>query len=114
MANCVSKEKGDFSDDALKLKEYIEVNYNKTIRIEDLAAIIYRSQSQTIRIFKKYFDMTPYEYALKRKMQVAEQLLKGSRLSIREISNELGFTNEHYFSTAFKHHMGLTPGQYRK
>lgn len=114
MASCISKEKSEFSDDALRLKEYIDANYSKPIHIEDLAAIIYRSQSQTIRIFKKYFDMTPYEYAIKRKMQVAEQLLKGTRLSIREISNELGFTNEHYFSSAFKHHMGITPGQYRK
>ncbi len=114
MASCVSKEKNEFSDDALKLKEYIDENYNKPIHIEDLAAIIYRSQSQTIRIFKKYFDMTPYEYAIKRKMQVAEQLLKGSRMSIREISMELGFANEHYFSSAFKHQMGMSPGQCRK
>ncbi len=114
MSNCISKSKDDFSEDAQKLKEYIDANYGKTIRIEDLAALIFRSQSQTIRIFKKYYDMTPYEYALKRKMQVAEHLLKGTRLSIREISNELGFNNEHYFSSCFKHHMGMTPGQYRK
>lgn len=114
MAACITKAKNEFSDDALRLKEYIDTNYKNPIRVEDLAAIIYRSQSQTIRIFKKYFDMTPYEYALKRKMQVAEQLLKGTRLSVREIATELGFTNEHYFSTAFKHHMGMTPGKCRK
>lgn len=114
MAACVSHGDVLMSDDAVKLKEYIDVNYSKTIKIDELSALIYRSQSQTIRIFKKYYGQTPYEYALTRKMQVAKQLLKSTRMPIREISGELGFTNEHYFSSCFKKHVGITPGQYRK
>jgi len=114
MAECVSEIDTAMSDDAVRLREYIDMNYSKPIRIEDLSALIYRSQSQTIRIFKKYYGHTPYEYALIRKMQVAKQLLKSTRMPIREISNELGFANEHYFSSCFKKHVGMTPGQYRK
>lgn len=115
MAACVAE--GDatkFSEDAVRLKEYIDANYSKVITIKELSSLIYRSQSQTIRIFKKHYGKTPYEYALERKMQVAKQLLKGTRMPIREISGELGFTNEHYFSSCFKKHEGMTPGQYRK
>lgn len=114
MAGCISDDDAPYSDDAVKLKEYIDVNYGKPIRIEELSALIYRSQSQTIRIFKKFYRQTPYEYALARKMHVAKQLLKGTRMPIREISGELGFANEHYFSSCFKKHVGMTPGQYRK
>lgn len=114
MADCIYTEERKYSDDAVIIKEYIDANYSKAIRIEDLSVLIYRSQSQTIRIFKKNYGMTPYEYALKRKMDVAKQLLKSTRLPIREIANELGFNNEHYFSSCFKQHTGVTPGKYRK
>lgn len=114
MAECIYPKEEKFSDDAMVLKEYIDTNYGKTIKIEELSELIYRSQSQTIRIFKKNFGMTPYEYALTRKIHVAKQLLKNTRLPIREIAPELGFTNEHYFSSFFKQHVGMTPGQYRK
>ncbi len=114
MAGCIYTDDQKHSDDAMILKEYIDTNYNKPIKIDDLSALIYRSESQTIRIFKKNFNMTPYEYVLKRKMQVAKQLLKNTKLSIRDIALELGFTNEHYFSSCFKQQNGLTPGQYRK
>ncbi len=114
MAECVYTEERKYSEDAVILKEYIDANYSKSIKIEDLSALIYRSQSQTIRIFKKNYAVTPYEYALKRKMYVAKQLLKSTRMPIREIASELGFTNEHYFSSCFKQHVGTTPGKYRK
>ncbi len=102
------------STDAQKLREYIDTNYAKTISVEDLAALINKSQSQVIRIFKKVYGATPYEYALKRKMSVAQQMLKGTRMSIKEIAFELGFKNEHYFSSAFKAQTGITPIKYRK
>lgn len=114
MAVCIPESDGAYSDDAVMLKEYIDINYGKQIKIDELSSLIFRSQSQTIRIFKKHYGQTPYEYALTRKMQVAKQLLKSTRMPIREISAELGFTNEHYFSSCFKKHVGLTPGQYRK
>lgn len=114
MAECINTNEQNYSDDAIILKEHIDANYNKPIKVEELSALIYRSQSQTIRIFKKNFGMAPYEYALKRKMQVAKQLLTSTRMPIREIANEIGFTNEHYFSSCFKQHVGTTPGKYRK
>ena len=114
MAECIYPPEDKYTEDAVILKEYIDTNYNKQIKIEELSELIYRSESQTIRIFKKNFNMTPYEYALGRKIHVAKQLLKNTRMPIREIAMELGFTNEHYFSSCFKQHVGQTPGQYRK
>ncbi len=114
MAECASGSDSQDTSDAQTIREYIDENYSKPIYIEQLASLINHSQSQTIRIFKKFYNQTPYEYALKRKMHVAKQLLKSTKLSVREISNELGFSNEHYFSTCFKKQVGMTPGKYRK
>ena len=109
-----SAKDGGCSEDAAALRDYIDQSYAGKIRIEDLSALIYRSPSQTIRIFKKNFGVTPYEYALTRKMHAAKELLKNTRLPISGVAAALGFANEHYFSSCFKKQVGTTPGKYRK
>lgn len=114
MVICNKIEKDGAPDDATVLREYIDNNYSKTIKNSDLAKLIGRSESQTIRIFKKAFSKTPYDYALERKMYVAKQMLKSTSMSVRDIAMALGFTNEHYFSSCFKQHEGVTPLKHRK
>lgn len=65
-------------------------------------------------IFKKHFAYPPHHYHIMLKMNEAQFLLKSSNLSIGEISDYLGFSNQLYFSTAYKKHMGETPSQTRK
>lgn len=114
MAACIYTGESKYSDDALALRDFIDANYHRHVKLDELSELIYRSQSQTIRIFKKNFGVAPYEYALRRKMQTACQMLKNTRIPIREIAGLLGFSNEHYFSSCFKSHIGITPGKYRK
>ena len=114
MAKCMEKVTESTPDDAAVLREYIETNYSRPIKNSDLAQLIGRSESQTIRIVKKAYTQTPYDFALERKMRVAKQMLKSTSMSVREISEALGFSNEHYFSSCFKKHTGLTPLKYRK
>ena len=65
-------------------------------------------------IFKKYFGYPPHQYHIMLKIKEAEFLLKHSNLSIGEISDYLGFSNQLYFSSAYKKHTGQTPSQTRK
>ncbi len=65
-------------------------------------------------LFKKHFGYPPHQYHIMLKMNEAEFLLKRSNLSIGEISDYLGFSNQLYFSTAYKKHKGETPSQTRK
>ena len=65
-------------------------------------------------IFKNHFGYPPHQYHIMLKIKEAEFLLKTSNLSIREISDYLGFSNQLYFSTVYKKHMGETPSQTRK
>lgn len=100
--------------DADILREYINSNYTKTIKNDTLADLIDKSESQMIRIFKKAYNTTPYDYALARRIQAAKQMLTNTRMSIRDISMALGFRNEHYFSSCFKERTGTTPLKHRK
>lgn len=108
------KDAQNYSADALKLKKYIDEHYDERLEIVSLAEHIYRSPSQTIRIFRKNFGVTPYEYAVSQKIRVAKLMLRNTAMPIGRIANNVGFENEHYFSTVFKKRTNMTPSEYRR
>ena len=98
---------------AIKLKEYLDKSILDHISLNKLSEIINRSPSQTIRIFKKNYGITPYEYLLNSKIETAKLLLLNTNLQITEISYQLKFADEHYFSNYFKSVVGISPREFR-
>lgn len=101
-------------DEAVLLKNYLDMNTEKNVTVAELARLIYRSESQTIRIFKQSFNITPYEYLLENKIIRAKHIIQSTNLPIKEIAYRFGFADEHYFSGIFKKKTGFAPTQYRK
>lgn len=64
--------------------------------------------------FKEETGMTLQEYHTKLRMEHAALLLRRGGLSIRQISEQLGFAEPFYFTTVFKKQMGCSPSEYRK
>ena len=54
-----------------------------------------------------------HKYLLKLKTAAAIQLLQQG-CSVNEVSRQLGFANQNYFSTVFKRETGLPPSRYAK
>lgn len=107
-----SNKKNSF--DAETIKHYIDMNIYSIITVEQLAKLIFKSQAQTIRIFKQHYNMTPYDYYIKVRIETAISLLKNTTISIREIASKLQFSDEHYFSYFFKQKTGKKPTDFRK
>ncbi len=95
------------------IRDYIDTHICEPLTIETLAKVIYRSRSQTIRIFQKAFATTPYKYILNAKIETAQTFLVGTNLPIKEIAFKLSFADEHYFSNIFKKRVGISPKEYR-
>lgn len=102
------------SEEALILKNYIDLHTEEDISIKALSKLILRSESQTIRIFKNNFNMTPYDYLLNSKINRAKIIIANTNLSIKEIAYRLGFSDEHYFSNIFRKKTGVAPSKCRK
>jgi AraC-like DNA-binding protein len=66
------------------------------------------------RIFKQETGLRPMEWLNQSRLQKASQYLSSTQLSIAEIAEDCGFTNQFYFSRVFRHHFGQPPLQYRK
>ena len=104
----------NISDEALMLKNYIDLHTEENISIKTLSKLIFKSESQTIRIFKNNFNMTPYDYLLNSKINRAKTIILNTNLPIKEIAYRLGFSDEHYFSNIFRKKTGACPTEYRQ
>ena len=109
-----SDSKPSYSTEAEIIKNYIDSNISDEISIDKLSGLIFKSPSQTIRIFKKQLGITPYEYHMKNRIEKAISLLHETNKPVKEIAFNLGFCDEHYFSNIFKKKTGKTPTEYRK
>ena len=65
-------------------------------------------------ICKRVSDKSPLRWITDSVMQDCYMLLKDSDLSVKEISNRLGFPNPSFFGQYFREEAGMTPIAYRK
>jgi AraC-like DNA-binding protein len=97
-----------------KVIKYIHSNYNKTISIDELAALSGYSTSHFTRFFKELTGKTPTEYINQQRIYSACGLLKRTNYSVLTISLECGFDNVGYFIKTFKKYTNDTPYQYKQ
>ena len=106
---------GPISDEGRTLRDFLEKQiFHPMPDLATMGRILHRSEVQVIRIFRRDFGETPYQYLLKRKLAAAQELLCSTRRTIKQIAADLHFSNEYYFAGLFKRKVGHAPGQYRK
>lgn len=96
-----------------RLKILIDSMSDYNTSLDELASQVYCSKNHAIRLFKKKFNISPYQYMLNVRLKNAKKLLVNSNLSISDIAKDLSFTDVRYFSTWFKGIVHLTPKEYR-
>lgn len=109
-----AKKSDGISDIGMQMKDFLNTQITADFRLELLCKHISRSESQTIRLFKKLYGITPYTYLLNKKIDFAKKLFIDTNLSVKEVADKLCFADEYYFSNIFKKKVGMSPSQYRK
>ena len=95
-------------------KQYINDNVKKNISVQDVAIYCNLSVKQLSRIFKEKEVVGVAEYIRNEKSKHISKLLLDKKMTLKEISEKMGFNNEYYFNTFVKKNLGMTPGEYRK
>lgn len=99
---------------AINIKHALDSHLYKACSIVEIADSIHISKDTLNRIFKKYYNRTPYDYLLCKKIEIAKKLLVSTNFSVQYISHTLSYHNERYFSDLFANKVGLSPIEYRK
>lgn len=93
---------------------YINENINEKIDIDELAKLTKWKKHHFIRIFSSIIGITPYQYILINKIEIAKALIEETNQPINEIAFDLGFVNYSNFGHIFKKMCFTSPENYRK
>lgn len=97
-----------------ELYAFIRQHYTENLNLAELADKYHFNHSYLTKTFKKQKGISPLKLINTLRIEDAKRLLLNSELSIREISEMLNFSDQHYFSRMFKEMTGQTPKEYRQ
>lgn len=105
----------DKANDKIKsMMVYIHEHYAEKLPISEIAAAAYLSERECYRAFQHCLHMTPVEYIKTYRLQMACQMLAGTRDSVTSIGHACGLGSSSYFGKVFHEHIGCTPVEYRR
>lgn len=103
-------------DKAQRLLLYIEkhIDQPEQLRLSVLAANFRLSPTYIGRFFKRNLGEDFRLYVSRSRLKRVEELLIGSRMSVKEIASRMGYIDSCYLNKLFRRHHGMTPVEYRK
>ncbi|MCH7227121.1 helix-turn-helix domain-containing protein [Haloferula sp. A504] len=85
----------------------------RTLGVAELARLAGVSRRTLEMRFRRETGMTLHALQTKLRMDEAKRLLGSAKRTVTEVAIECGFSSVHYFTTAFKREVGVTPGAFR-
>jgi AraC-like DNA-binding protein len=92
--------------------EYMENNYSQEISNEMLAKKCNISTEHFRKQFAKIYGISPKQYIINVRINMAKQMLLAGNLKINEVAENCGFSNPYHFCRLFKSKTGFTPTEY--
>lgn len=97
----------------LTLQDWLDEHYGQPVTLQLLAAQSGLTERSLIRRFRAATGDTPTGYLQILRIEAARQHLENSRVSVEEVTRQVGYEDVSSFSRLFRKHTGLTPGTYR-
>lgn len=97
-----------------KTKQYVDAYFQKDLSLAECAADVGISPYYLSHIFPEKMGRTFIEYLSEKRIEEAKKLAVNERLTIKDISERVGYLNVTYFCKIFKKVTGETIGEYRK
>ena len=101
---------------AQKIADFIQMNYHRRFKISQLAEKFHYTRNHMFVLFKREFGVSPIEYLINVRLDKAKMFLTNEdyNLSVKEISDAVGFEDPLYFSRLFRKRTGMSPTEYKK
>ncbi len=92
---------------------YIRENPGQMPTVEELADRVSYAVDHFTRLFTRAAGVGPKEFCVRVRIERAQQLLRNSDMSMKQIAMALGYGDVFFFSRQFKARTGLSPTRYR-
>ena len=105
-----TEQKLPIDDDILLCIRHIETHYtDPSLTVDVLCKLCHISRSTLQRKCRRSLGTSPGEYILKRRLSFALSLLMHGEPSVKAVAHASGFSDEKYFSRAFRTAFGYSP-----
>ncbi|QUL54934.1 helix-turn-helix transcriptional regulator [Paenibacillus tritici] len=94
--------------------EYLHAYYNQNVSLDEVSRVACLSKNHLIRNFRHFFNRTPHQFIIEKRILEAQRLLSQTESSVTEISLSVGFENPSSFNKVFKQRTGFSPQVFRK
>lgn len=94
-----------------RMARALEYGIRNTASIEELAAMCYLSPSTFKRRFRLRESMSPHQWFIKHKLELAHRIIQEQELSIKELSELCGFNSPSHFIYLFRTRYGTSPAK---
>jgi len=106
-----SSQSKDLND--LEIRKAVEANVTNPISLEELAFLCNISLSTFKRRFQKIYGTSPTQWMVKRRMEIARNLLQHHNQKPGEVYHKLGYESHSSFAQSFKQTYGITPKEFQ-
>lgn len=107
--------RGNQSQSSLSLvEEDIRARYMENLTLKELGKKYYLNSAYLGQMFKKQYGESFKDYLNRVRMTKAEELLLNSDLKVRDIAEQVGYSDVDYFINRFILFAGCTPAKFRK
>ena len=97
-----------------KIKNMIDQNFNKDIKLSQIAERLHISSDYLSHVFKNKTGHSPINYLINRRIIESKKLMLQTNKAIKEIAALVGCKSPAYFSYLFKKETGIAPNAYRE
>lgn len=95
------------------LRNFIDNNFDQELTLDLLSHIHFTSKYHLLRLFKRYYGLTPKHYLTIRRIEESKKCLKKG-MKVSETCYCVGFGTPSSFSTLFKRKIGISPIAFEK
>ena len=92
----------------------IEASYHKKLTVEDMAVNSGLSASHFSKLFKKYTQLSPYDYLMRVRLNKARLMLENTDYPIKHIARAVGCPSVNHFIAQFRKQYDASPQELRK
>ena len=96
-----------------RVTEYIEAHLEHELSLTKIAAVAQMSPDHFARLFRQATGRTPHQYVVICRIERAKRLLRETEWPIIDVSRQVGFQDQSYFTAVFRKHVAATPKAYR-